>query len=55
MGNMFTTSKNKNPVINFERNQHKNKKKPQKSIGPKISPKMHEKCMRYVNKMKKKG
>ena len=43
MGNLFTTSKNKNPVINFERNQLKNQK-PQKSIGPKILPKMHEKC-----------
>ena len=43
MGNMFITSKNKNPVINFERNQHKNKK-PQKSIGPKITPNMYEKC-----------
>ena len=41
MGNMFTTSKNKNPVIKFERNQLKNQK-PQKTIGPKISPKMHE-------------
>ena len=54
MGNMFTTSKNKNPVIKFERNQLKNQK-PQKSVGPKISPKMHEKCMKIVNKMKKKG
>ena len=43
MGNMFTTSKNKNPVIKFERNQLKNQK-PQKSIGLKISPKMHENC-----------
>ena len=39
---MFTTSKNKNLAINFERNQLKNQK-PQKYIGPKISPKMHEK------------
>ena len=54
MGNMFTTSKNKNPVIKFERNQLKNQK-PQQYIGLKISPKMHEKCMKYVNKMKKKG
>ena len=51
---MFITSKNKNPMINFERNQLKNKK-PQNPIGPKISPKMHEKCIKYVNKMKKKG
>ena len=43
MGNMFTTSKNKNLVIKFERNQLKNQK-PQKSISPKISPKMHEIC-----------
>ena len=50
---MFTTSKNKNPVINFKRNQLKNQK-PQIPIGPKISLKMHEKCMKYVNKMKKK-
>ena len=42
MRNMFITSKNKNPVINFERNQLKNQKL-QKSIGSKISPKMHEK------------
>ena len=39
---MFLTPKNKNPVINFERNQLKNQKL-QKSIGSKISPKMHEK------------
>ena len=51
---MFITSKNKNPMINFERNQLKNKK-PQNPIGPKISPKMHEKCIKYVNKMKEKG
>ena len=30
-------------MIKFERNQIKNQK-PQKSIGPKISPKMHENC-----------
>ena len=42
MRNMFSTPKNKNPVINFERNQLKNQK-PQNPIGPKISPKMHEK------------
>ena len=54
MGTMFITSKNKNSVINFERNQLKNQK-PQNPIGLKISPKMHEKCMKYVNKMKTKG
>ena len=54
MGIKFTTSKNKNPVIKFERNQLKHQK-PQISIGPKITPKMHEKCMKYVNKMKNKG
>ena len=54
MGIMFITSKNKNLVINFERNQLKNQK-PQQYIGLKISPKMHEKCMKYVKKMKKKG
>ena len=43
MGIMFITSKNKNLVINFERNQLKNQK-PQKYIGLKISPKMHEVC-----------
>ena len=51
---MFITSKNKNPMINFERNQLKNQK-PQIPIGSKITLKMHEKCMKYVNKMKKKG
>ena len=51
---MFTSSKNKNPVIKFERNQLKNQK-PKIPIGPNISPNMHEKCMKYVNKMKKKG
>ena len=51
---MFTTSKNKNSVINFERNQLKNQK-PQNPIGPKISPKMHEKCMKYVKKNEKEG
>ena len=40
---MFISSKNKNPVIKFERNQLKNKK-PQIPIGSKISPKMHEVC-----------
>ena len=30
-------------------------KKPQISLSLKITPKMHEKCMKYVNKMKKKG
>ena len=30
-------------MIKFERNQLKNQK-PQNSIGPKISPKMHENC-----------
>ena len=54
MGNMFTTPKNKNLVINFERNQIKNQK-PQFPMGPKISLKMYEKCMKYVNKMKRKG
>ena len=51
---MFTSSKNKNPMIKFERNQLKNQK-PQIPTGLKISPNMHEKCMKYVNKMKKKG
>ena len=43
MGIMFTASKNKNLVIKFERNQLKHQK-PQNPIGPKITPKMHEKC-----------
>ena len=51
---MFTSSKNKNPVIKFERDQLRNQK-PQIPIGSKISPIIHEKCMKYVNKMKKKG
>ena len=43
MDTIYTTSKNKNPMIKFVRNQLKNKK-PQKSIGPKTSSKMHENC-----------
>ena len=43
MGIMFTASKNKNPVIKFERNQLKHQK-PQIPIGPKITPKMNEIC-----------
>ena len=50
MGNMFITSKNKKPMINFERNQLKNQ-------NPKnlLVRKLHLKCMKNVNKMKKKG
>ena len=51
---MSTSSKNKNPMIKFERKQPKNQK-PQNPIGLKITPKMHEKCLKYVNKKKKKG
>ena len=40
---MFTSSMNKNPLINLERNQLKNQK-PQIPIGSKISLKMHEIC-----------
>ena len=43
MGFMFTSSKNKNLVIKFERKQPKNQK-PQNPICPKITPKMHEIC-----------
>ena len=41
-------------MISLEKNYFKNQK-PQIPIGPKISLKMYEKCMKYVNKMKKKG
>ena len=41
MGIMFTSFKNKNLVIKFERNQLKHQK-PQIPIGPKISLKRHE-------------
>ena len=40
---MFIASKNKNPMIIFERNQLKHQK-PQIPIGQKITPKMHEIC-----------
>ena len=51
---MFTSSNNKSPLINCERKQPKNQK-PQNPLSTKITPKMHEKCMKYVNKKKKKG
>ena len=49
MRNMFTSSNNKNPLINCERNQLKHQK-PQKLLGPKISLK----CMKNEIKLKKK-
>ena len=55
MGKMFKTSKNKNPMISLEKKNYFKNHKPQIPIGPKISLKMYEKCMKYVNKMKKKG
>ena len=51
---MFISSNNKNLLINCERNQLKQQKS-QISLSSKISFKMHEKCMKWVNKMKKEG
>ena len=51
---MFITSHNKNPLINFKKTSL-NHQKPQKSIGSKLSPNMHEKCMKLENKCKRKG
>ena len=50
MKNMLISSNNKNPLINFERNQQKHPK-PQISIGLKVSLK----CMKKEIKPKKKG
>ena len=47
---MFTSSNNKNPLINCERKQPKNKKF-QNPIGPKISLK----CMKMKLNQKRKG
>ena len=47
---MFKSSNNKNPLINCERIQLKNKKS-QNPIGPKISLK----CTKYEIKLKRKG
>ena len=54
MRNMFTSSTNKNPLINCERNQLKHQKPP-KLFGPKISLKCLKKCMKNEIKLKKKG
>ena len=47
---MFSSSTNKNPLINCEINQLKHQKPP-KLLGLKISLK----CMKNENKLKKKG
>ena len=51
MRNMFTSSNNKNPLINYERKHLKH----QKLLRPKISLKYMKKCMKSEIKPKKKG
>ena len=49
MGIKYTSSKNKNPMINFDLKQLGNQN-PQKILCSKIMRKMHEKCMKIGNK-----